>query len=156
MWMINQMKISDIITDKEKSDRREIAINLKNKNIIRINAKNLIRLIKEINNLIDKKISAIQQTKEIDSEKASEIYLNILKNSPSSKEVNLTDKEILAKFISKHVIVGWKGIKHRKIEKQNEKNHIFYRLLINQPDVLEEILKIGVREYNRMNSLENI
>ena len=97
-------------------------------------------------------MSAINKTDGIDNQKALEIYLSILKNAPSVKEKKLTSRESLALFVAKNVVIEWKGIKYKNPDKQIEKHYIFYRILVTEPNVLNEILKSGVKEFNRRNS----
>lgn len=146
------MKISDVIFDKKSENRKEKIIKISDNSQIKINLENLTRLIREIINLKDNKVSAIQKTKGIEKNKALEIFINLLNYSPSPKEQSLTHKESLADFLSKHVIIKWKGIKHRKIKNSKQKQRIFYKLLMSQPQTFEIILNIGLKEYE--NNLE--
>jgi len=143
------MKISDVILDKEIEERRITTIKVSKSSQIKINLDTLTRLIKEILKLKSQKISAILKTKGIEEELAGQIFVNLLKYSPSDKEQYLTHRESLAAFLSKYVIIKWKGIKHRKTATYKNPHEIFFSLLINQPKIIDMLLERGLEEFKK-------
>ncbi|WP_161487088.1 hypothetical protein, partial [Marinobacter sp. EhN04] len=129
----------------QEKELRVLKINEKIK--LKVNLRNLNFLIRELMEMKNSKVSAIKKTKGIDSKTATDLFINLLKDSPSEKERALTRRESLSEYIAKHVIVNWKGLKTNNQNKEHQKTQVFYSLLLRNPKILKKILNIGISEY---------